>query len=82
MIILPYSLKDRVTMNAGTIEGKISNILLSLDGVEYKVRYWSDSEYKYVWVTEDEIEPCNEVPNRTVLEEKTDNAKKQNPESN
>lgn len=51
-----FDLGDTVFAKPLEIKGEVMSVSFGRDGMSYKVRYVSGSEFKYEWFFEDELE--------------------------
>ena len=59
-INLAYNLKDKVYIIPLNVEGTITAVTITCDGVEIKCKYYMSGESKYDWFWEEELDLIKE----------------------
>lgn len=55
--VFGYTIEQPVRIKAANLNGNIEAMLIGVDGLQYKVSYWVESNRKTEWVMPYEIEP-------------------------
>lgn len=53
-----HSLHDEVRIIALDCVGRVTGLMVTRDGIEYRVAYWFDGERKSEWLPEYELKSC------------------------
>lgn len=59
-----YKCGTNVLTKLGKVEGIITEVCIRFDSVQYGVSYFKDSEYKTVWLNENEFETDSKQKNK------------------
>lgn len=59
-IKIDYNIDDKVNIKPLNLEGRVTGITITRDGLEIKCKYYAGNESKYDWFYEDELEHLRE----------------------